>query len=205
MIPTIQKISIVFLLLLNIFYGMGQRDFYLSLLNKHISNPKMVAHSLASEAVMRALARHFGEDEDVWGVAGLLHDLDVEITNADPGRHALVAAEMLEGELPADAVDAIRMHNEEATGLPRSTRFQHALAAGETITGMIFATALVYPDKRIASVKPKSVIKRMKEKQFAASVNRNTILECEKIGLSLEEFVQLSLNALIPIAPTLGF
>ncbi len=205
MIPIIQKISIIFLLLLNIFYGMDQRDFYLSFLNKHVSNPKMIAHCLASEAVMRALARHFGEDEDVWGVAGLLHDLDVEITNAYPRRHALVAAEMLEGKLPADAVDAIRMHNEEATGLPRSTRFQHALAAGETITGMIFATALVYPDKRIASVKPKSVIKRMKEKQFAASVNRNTILECEKIGLSLEEFVQLSLNALIPIAPTLGF
>lgn len=184
---------------------MEQREYYLNLLSKHVSNPKMIAHCLASEAVMRELARHFGEDENVWGVAGLLHDLDVEITNADPKRHALVAAEMLEEVLPADAVDAIRMHNEEATGLPRSTRFQHALAAGETIAGMIFATALVYPDKRIASVKPKSVIKRMKEKQFAASVNRDTILECEKIGLSLEEFVQLSLSALTPIAPSLGF
>lgn len=184
---------------------MEQREYYLSLLSKHVSNPKMIAHCLASEAVMRELARHFGEDEHEWGVVGLLHDLDVEITNADPKRHALVAAEMLEGVLSAEAVDAIRMHNEEATGLPRSTRFQHALAAGETITGMIFATALVYPDKRIASVKPKSVIKRMKEKQFAASVSRETILECEKIGLSLEEFVQLSLNALVPIAPSLGF
>ncbi len=184
---------------------MEQRDFYLTILNKHISNQKMVAHCLASEAVMRALARHFGEDEDVWGVAGLLHDLDVELTNADSKKHALVAAEMLEGILPADAIDAIRMHNEMATGMERTTRFQHALAAGETITGLIFATALVYPDKRIASVKPKSVIKRMKEKQFAASVNRDTIMECEKIGLSLDEFVQLALNALIPIAPSLGF
>lgn len=184
---------------------MKQREFYIDILNKHISNPKMVAHCLASEAVMRALAQRFGEDEDLWGIAGLLHDLDVEITNADPKRHALVAAEMLQDVLPAQAVDAIKMHNEEATGLPRTTRFQHALAAGETITGLIFATALVYPDKRIASVKPKSVIKRMKEKQFAASVNRDTIMECEKIGLTLDEFVQLSLNALIPIAPSLGF
>lgn len=184
---------------------MEQREFYVELLNKHVSNPKMIAHCLASEAVLRELARKFGEDEDVWGIAGLLHDLDVEITNADPKSHALVAAEMLQNILPAEAVDAIKMHNEEATGMPRSTRFQHALAAGETITGLIFATALVYPDRRIASVKPKSVVKRMKEKQFAASVNRDTIMECERIGLSLDEFVQLSLNALIPIAPTLGF
>lgn len=185
--------------------NMKQREFYIELLNKHVSNPKMIAHCLASEAVLRELARKFGEDEDVWGIAGLLHDLDVEITNADPKSHALVAAEMLQNLLPAEAVDAIKMHNEEATGLPRTTRFQHALAAGETITGLIFATALVYPDKRIASVKPKSVIKRMKEKQFAASVNRDTIMECIKIGLTLDEFVQLSLNALIPIAPSLGF
>ena len=184
---------------------MEQRKFYVELLKKHVSNPKMIAHSLASEAVLRELARYFGEDEDVWGIAGLLHDLDVEITNADPKRHALVAAQMLEGILPAEAIDAIAMHNEEATGLPRTTRFQHALAAGETITGLIFATALVYPDKRIASVKPKSVIKRMKEKQFAASVNRYTIMECEAIGIPLDEFVQLSLKALVPIAPALGF
>ncbi len=192
--------------MLNFFdVNMEQREFYVELLNKHVSNPKMIAHCLASEAVLRELARKFGEDEDVWGIAGLLHDLDVEITNADPKSHALVAAEMLQNILPAEAVDAIKMHNEEATGMPRTTRFQHALAAGETITGLIFATALVYPDKRIASVKPKSVVKRMKEKQFAASVNRDTVMECERIGLSLDEFVQLSLNALIPIAPTLGF
>lgn len=141
---------------------MEQREFYVELLNKHVSNPKMIAHCLASEAVLRELARKFGEDEDVWGIAGLLHDLDVEITNADPKSHALVAAEMLQNILPAEAVDAIKMHNEEATGMPRTTRFQHALAAGETLTGLIFATALVYPDRRIASVKPKSVVKRMK-------------------------------------------
>jgi len=184
---------------------MERREFYVELLKKHVSNPKMIAHSLASEAVLRELARYFGEDDDVWGIAGLLHDLDVEITNADPKRHALVAAQMLEGILPPEAIDAIAMHNEQATGLPRTTRFQHALAASETITGLIFATALVYPDKRIASVKPKSVVKRMKEKQFAASVNRNTIMECEAIGIPLDEFVQLSLSALVPIAPALGF
>lgn len=166
----------------------------------------MVAHSLASEAVLRALAKRFGEDEEVWGIAGLLHDIDVEITEADPKRHALVGADMLKNEdLPEEAVDAIRMHNEMATGLERSTKFQHALAAGETITGLIFATALVYPDKKISSIKTKSVVKRMKEKAFAASVNRETIMECEKIGIPIGEFAELSIEALKPIEKELGF
>lgn len=184
---------------------MKDRKYYIDLLHKHIKNPKMIAHCLASEAVMRALARKFGENEDEWGYAGLLHDIDVENTNADPLRHGLVGAEMLANELPADAVDAIKMHNEMATGIARTSRFQHALAAGETITGLIFATALVYPDKRIESVKVKSVTKRMKEKIFAASVKRENILECEVIGIPLDEFVELSLNALKPIAAEIGF
>jgi len=184
---------------------MKSREYYLEMLNKHISNPKMIAHSLASEAVLRALARKFGEDEDLWGIAGLLHDIDVEITNGDSTKHALVGSEMLSNELPPLAIDAIRMHNEHATGLPRTTLFQHALAAGETITGLIFATALVYPDKKIESVKVKSITKRMKEKLFAATVNRETIMECEKIGVPLDEFVDISLGSLRPIAAQLGF
>ncbi|NOU17323.1 MAG: HDIG domain-containing protein [Bacteroidales bacterium] len=184
---------------------MNTRSYYLDLLKKNISNPKMIAHSIASEAVLRGLARKFGEDEDLWGYAGLLHDIDVEITNVDSKKHALVGAEMLSNELPADAIDAIKMHNEHATGMPRTTRFQFALAAGETITGLIFATALVYPDKKIESVKVKSVTKRMKEKLFAATVNRETILECEKIGIPIDEFVEIALGALRPIASELGF
>ncbi|MDX9769435.1 MAG: HDIG domain-containing protein [Tenuifilaceae bacterium] len=185
---------------------MNTREYYIDLLSKHVKNPKMIAHCLASEAVLRALAKHFGEDEDVWGIAGLLHDIDVEWTEGDAKRHALEGAELLKNEgLPGEAVDAIMMHNEMATGKDRTTRFQHALAAGETITGLIFATALVYPDKKIGSVKPKSIVKRMKEKAFAASVNRDTIMECEKIGLPINEFAVLSLDALKPMAEELGF
>ncbi|MDX9847568.1 MAG: HDIG domain-containing protein, partial [Tenuifilaceae bacterium] len=130
---------------------MNPREYYIDLLNKHIKNPKMIAHSLASEAVLRALARRFCEDEQIWGNAGLLHDIDVEWTEGDSKRHALEGAELLKNEgLPVVAIDAIMMHNEMATGKDRTTLFQHALAAGETITGLIFATALVYPDKKIA-------------------------------------------------------
>jgi len=177
----------------------------LALLKTHIKNDRMLAHSLASEAVLRALALRFGQDVEKWGLAGLLHDIDVEMTNADPYTHALVGAKMLsEMGLDEDIVDAIRMHNEEATGLKRSTLFQHALAAGETITGLITATAMVYPDRKVASVKSKSVTKRMKEKAFAASVRRESIMECEKIDLSLDEFAALSIAAMASIADKIG-
>ncbi len=176
-----------------------------SLLKKYVRNEKMLYHCYASEAVMRALARKLGRDEEKWGIAGLLHDIDSEITNADPEKHALVAAELLRDEgLEEDIIDAIMMHNEEATKLERTTEFQHALAAGETITGLIYATALIYPDKKIKDVKPKSVIKRMKQSAFAASVSRENIKECEKIGIPLNEFVEISLNAMKEIAEEIG-
>lgn len=172
----------------------------LTLLDKYIQNPKMKAHCLASEAVMRALAVHFGEDEEIWGLAGLLHDIDVEITNADALTHGQVCIPILrEAGLPEEAIEAISLHNEMSASKPRSTRFQYALAAGETITGLIFATALVYPDKKISSVKPKSVIKRMKEKHFAASVKRENIMECEQAGFPLDTFVEITLSAMVAI------
>ncbi|MDD2277568.1 MAG: HDIG domain-containing protein [Bacteroidales bacterium] len=185
---------------------MRTREYYLELLSKNIKNQKMIAHCLASEAVLRALAKRFNENEDAWGFAGLLHDIDVEFTEGDSMRHGPEGANLLKTEgLPDDVIDAILMHNEMATGKERETLFQHALAAGETITGLIFATALVYPDKKIGSVKTKSIVKRMKEKAFAASVNRDTIMECEKIGIPINEFAELSLEALKPIEEELGF
>ena len=181
------------------------RENAFKLLCGYVKNEKMIQHSLASEAVLQALAKRLGKDELKWGLAGLLHDLDVEITNANPKTHGLKAVEILQEQgIDGDIIDAIKMHNEEATGLPRNTEFQHALAAGETITGLIMATTLVYPDKKISSVKVKSVTKRMKEKGFAASVKRENILECEKIGLSIDEFAELSIAAMTEISDRLG-
>lgn len=175
------------------------------LLKKYIKSDKMLFHSFASESVMRALAKKLDRDVEKWGLAGLLHDIDSEITNADPKKHGLVAVELLRDEgIKEDILDAILMHNEEASGLERTTEFQHALAAAETITGLIYATALVYPDKKIKDVKPKSVTKRMKQSAFAASVSRENILECENIGFSLPQFAELSLNAMKDISDKIG-
>ncbi len=183
-----------------------QREEAIALLKNHIQNERTLAHCLASEAVMRDLAVRLNADVEKWGLAGLLHDLDVELTHGDMHTHALETARILKGYgLDQEVVEAIMLHNESADhGLKRHTVFHHALAAGETITGLITATALVYPDKKVASVKPKSIVKRMKEKAFAASVNRDTIMECEKAGLSLAEFVDISLGAMKRIGPEIG-
>jgi putative nucleotidyltransferase with HDIG domain len=181
------------------------REEALKLLHKYIKNERMKNHCYASEAVLRALAKKLNRDVDQWGLAGLLHDIDVEITDADPKRHALEAEPILrDAGMDEESIEAIKLHNEQATGLPRTTDFQHALAAGETITGLIVATTLVYPDKKLASVKPKSVVKRMKQKAFAASVNRDTIRECEEIGIPLPEFAELAVHAMRDISDELG-
>ncbi len=175
----------------------------IELLHEYIENPRMINHCLASEAVLRALAKKLGRDEEKWALAGLLHDLDVE--KVDAKTHGLETARILtEKGVNEEIVDAIKMHNEMATGLKRTTEFQHALACGETITGMITATTMVYPDQKIASVKPKSITKRMKSAAFAASVNRDNIRECELIGIPLNEFAELSLDAMKAISDELG-
>jgi uncharacterized protein len=175
------------------------------LLKKYVKNERMLDHSYAAEAVLLALARRLGRDEEMWGLAGLLHDIDIEVVGGDLSRHGLEAERILtEAGVDPQIVDAVKMHNERVCGAERSTEFQHALAAGETVTGLIVATALVYPDRKIAPVKVKSITKRMKEKAFAASVNRETIRECEMIGLPLDEFVGIALAAMQGIAGRLG-
>ena len=154
---------------------------------------------------MMALAEHLGEDREKWGLAGLLHDIDVELVDADLSKHGLEAEKILrENGLDEEIIRAVKLHNEKAHGEKRSEKFHYALAAGETVTGLIIATTLVYPDKKIKSVKPKSIKKRMKEKAFAASVNRDTIMECEKLGMDISEFAGVCLTAMQGIADDLG-
>ena len=185
---------------------MISRDRAFELLQLHVKNENMIRHSIASEAVMRALARELGEDEERWGIAGLLHDVDVELTNADLDVHTRETARILREEgVDEEIIEAVRLHNEQAhPGERRSSRLHHALAAGETVTGMITAAALVLPEKKLELVKAKSVERRMKEKAFARSVNRDHIMECEKAGIPLPRFIELSLDAMRGVAGELG-
>ena len=184
-------------------YGITREEALL-LLNEHIQNQNLVKHCLASEAVMKALADRLGEDSHKWGLAGLLHDLDVEMVNSDLSVHTSETEKILRGRgVDDEIIRAIKLHNEKAHGEKRSELFHHALAAGETITGLIIATTLVYPDKKIRSVKPKSVTKRMKEKSFAAGVDRDIVMECERLGMDIAEFSRICLEAMQSIADDL--
>ena len=185
-------------------YGITREE-ALALVRERLKNQNLVNHCLATEAVLRTLANRFGADAELWGLAGLLHDLDAE-TQPDLRTHTLETAAILkEKGVAPEVIEAIRMHNETAQGGRRRREvFHHALAAGETITGLIVATALVYPDKKLASVQPKSVRKRYKERQFAAGADREIIAECEKIGIPLDEFCEICLWAMQEVAGELG-
>lgn len=183
-----------------------EREEALELLHANLASDSLRKHCYATEAVMRRLARELGEDEELWGLTGLLHDLDLEITDNDMRRHGEVAARILEERgAPPEMVEAVRMHNAEGLGLgERTSVLQNALAAGETVTGFIVAAALVRPDRRLAGVKVSSLRKRMREKAFARGARREVIMECEPAGLDLDRFLALALEAMQETADRLG-
>jgi putative nucleotidyltransferase with HDIG domain len=185
--------------------GRMEREQALEFLGRHVKADNLRKHCLATEAVMRALAAHLGEPVELWGLTGLLHDLDFEETADRPEVHGLRTVSMLAGtDVPAEALEAIKAHNAEGLGVERKTRLDFALTCAESITGLIVATALVYPDRRLASVKPKSILKRMKEKDFARGVDRDRVRLCEEIQVPLAEFAALSLRAMHGISNEIG-
>ncbi|RLG76263.1 MAG: phosphohydrolase [Thermoprotei archaeon] len=183
------------------------RDEALALLTRFVKDEKIVKHCLAVEAIMRALAHRLGEDEELWGLVGLLHDIDYDLTGRDPKKHGLEAPKILKGLLPDFALEAIAGHNEhngfEAKD-PRALKILPALRAADHLSGLIIATALVMPGKKIAEVKIKSLKRKFKSKDFARGVSRERIREIEKLGLTLDEFFELGLDALKKIATQLG-
>ncbi|RLI09873.1 phosphohydrolase [Candidatus Bathyarchaeota archaeon] len=152
---------------------------------------------------MRALARELGEDEELWGLTGLLHDLDYEETKGDFSRHGLRSAELLEGKLPQEALHAIMAHN-DLTGVKPEGKLDLALRAADALSGLIVATALVMPNKKLAEVKLSTLRKKFKAKDFARGADRDRIRLCEQLGLSLERFLELGLEAMKAIASDLG-
>lgn len=170
----------------------------------NVENENLVKHMLATEAIMRALAKHLGEDEEEWGLTGLLHDIDVELTKGDMRTHSKLGADLVRELGASEAMaHAILCHN-EAHGVPLETRLDKALFCADPLTGLIIAAALVRSDKKLAGLGAKSVKKRFKERSFAAGVNRQQIAQCSEIGIELDEFIELGLVAMKGIATELG-
>jgi putative nucleotidyltransferase with HDIG domain len=180
---------------------MIKRSDALAFVEANLKNRNLVKHCLASEAVMRALARQFGEDEEAWGLAGLLHDADVETTPAN--LQGKTVGDMLAEKITPEMRYAMAAHNTQ-TGVTPKSRFDFALTSGETITGLIVASALVLPEKKLANLTKESIVKRFGEKRFAAGADRSLIMHCEKLDLTLDQFVDISLKAMQGIAGELG-
>jgi len=180
------------------------REEALESIKANVSNKNLVKHMLATEAIMRALARHLGEDEEAWRLTGLLHDIDVELTEGDMKTHSKLGADLAR-ELGAseEIAHAILCHN-ETHGIPLETTLDKALFCADPLTGLVIAATLVRPDKKMAGLEARSVRRRFKEKSFAAGANREQISLCSEIGLELDEFIELGLVAVQRIAADLG-
>jgi len=182
------------------------REEALDSIKANVESENLIKHMLATEAIMCALARRLGEDEqeEEWGLTGLLHDIDVELTEGDMNNHSKLGADLARELGASEAMaHAILCHNERH-GVPLEMKLDKALFCADPLTGLITAAALVRPDKRLASVEAESVKKRFKEKSFAAGANREQIARCSELGLELDEFIELGLEAMQGIAAKLG-
>ena len=170
-------------------------------LRENLTNQNMIKHCLASCAVMRALAVRLGQNQEEWEVAGILHDADAEKTPAE--KQGATVGEWLGDSLSPEQVHAMAAHN-ESTGVACENNFDWALYSSEKLTGLIVAAALILPSRRLSDVTAEGVLRRFKEKGFASGASRENIIKCEKLGLSLEEFVGVCLPAMQGVSSELG-
>jgi predicted hydrolase (HD superfamily) len=182
------------------------------ILNKYVTDKNLIKHSLAAEAAMKALYKrltaqdkHNKTDEEKWGITGLLHDADYELTKGHPEKHGLLLFEKEPNKIPADIAYAIKAHNYHSTKVQPQSPMDWTIATCDQLTGFIAACALVQPDKRIYMVTPQFVMGKLKEKSFAKGADRSSILLCEKkLGLPLQEFTTITLKAMQKIGNELG-
>lgn len=182
-----------------------KRDEAWALLVTETPSLNLQKHMLAVEAVMRAYAHRFGEDEETWGLVGLLHDLDYEKHPSQEAGHPFVGVELLRRRgLPEPLCRAILSHA-DYSGVPRETRMEKTLFAADELSGFVIAVALVRPSRAIADVDVPSVLRKMKDKAFARAVRREDIVRgAEALGLPLEEHIGVVIQALNGIALELG-
>lgn len=181
------------------------KDEALLMLNDKVKTPNLVKHCLACGAAMKELAKYFKEDEEKWEIAGLLHDIDYEETKDKPEQHSLIGSEYLkEQNIDKEIVEAVKTHN-EIHGIAPETKMAKSLFCVDPLTGLIVATTLVLPSKKIKDVTTDNILNRFKEKGFAKGANREIIKQCESLlGLSLKEFVDLVLQGMQKIDKNLG-
>jgi len=174
----------------------------LELIERYVKSQHLKKHMLATEAVMRLLAGRFQEDPELWGLTGLLHDLDVDLTSENTAEHGNVTCRMLEGEgYPAELLYAIKVHVEKE---PAKSLMDKALYAVDPLTGFLVACALMTPEKKMAGVDLDFAKRRFKEKRFAAGASREQMNTCETLGMTLDDLIEVGLTAMKAISSELG-
>lgn len=182
---------------------MIKREDALLLLKKHLKNKNLIKHSLAVEAGVKGLADKFDEDREKWGLVGLLHDIDYSFTADTPEEHGLKAMDILEEEkagLDEDMMYAIKAHSGY---YPRKSRLDEVLYAVDPLTGLIVASALMHPEKKIDALDVDFLMRRFKEKSFAKGARREVIASCEAF-MPLDEFMENVLISMKGIHEELG-
>jgi len=168
----------------------------ITLLHNYLQDDKLRKHSYAVEAIMRETASFLNKDIHLWGIVGLLHDIDYEYTQANPNEHGTVSAELCNDLIPSKAINAIKGHNYIHTGYLPTTYLDKALIASDASSGLIIATALVMPHKKLEEVKFSSLNKKMNDTSFAKNIDRKRIQLCLDLGIDVDSFLKISLNAL---------
>ncbi len=172
------------------------------LLTTHLKNRNLVKHCLSVEACMRAMAARLGHDPEPWGLAGILHDLDYELTEKSPERHTTETVKILEPlGLAPEVIHAIQAH---AGKVPCQSPMDWAIYSLDPLTGLIIAATLMHPTKKIKSIDLEFVQRRYKEKSFARGARREEIEKCSELGLPLDEFIDICLKAMQGIDVQLG-
>jgi len=178
------------------------REEALSLLKAHLANKNLVKHCLSVEACMRAMAVRLGQAPGPWGLAGILHDLDYELTEKSPERHTTETVRLLAGRaLDPAVVHAIQAH---ASKVPCESAMDWAIYSIDPLTGLIIAAALMHPDKKLGAIDLEFIKRRYKEKSFAKGARREEIEESRNLGLDLDEFIAICLAAMQGISEELG-
>lgn len=181
------------------------REEAIKLIKEKLNDINLVYHSIAVGAIMKGVARYFKEDENRWEICGILHDIDYSETKKDPDRHSLVGAEYLKSiGFDDEFTKAVASHN-EIHGINRESLLAKSLYAADPLSGLIIATSLIMPDKKIKSVKLSSVMKKFKTKEFARGADREQIKTCEsELKLPLEKFIEIALESIKEIGEEIG-
>ena len=180
-----------------------KREEALKLLKEHVTQENLFKHMYAVEAIMEDTAKYLNEDAEKWRLLGLLHDIDFEKA-PEPERHGTLAPEILKEEFDEEFIRAVKSHNFENLDVKPETNMELALIAADAVSGLVIATALILPSKKLADVKVDSIAKKFKQKDFARNCSRERILFCEQIGIPKEKFFEISLKALQKISNDLG-